>query len=478
MKQLFCTFFCYLVATTAAQTLNTSLTACYDLNANASEPINNLTGTVSVATATVDRFNNPASALRFNGTTNCYVQLPDNPLIKPASALSFALWVRPEATTGGMHIVYTKNNQSSNFEAYQFEIFNGTVFRLNKANSTLNDIVLSTTTITAGQWYHVVCTLDNTSLKLYVNGILEGTTNSTFNGFDYMTGKQVYIGATNESFNHPFLGSIDNLKFWNRIITQTEITQLYQTDPSCTSVTPPVATFIASSNTACANNAITFTSTSSNNPNTFNWQVTGAASFTANVQVPTFTFTLPGIYSVSLTVSNSGGNNTAVQNVSIYPNPVITIIPEATLVCKGVPFYLEASGANTYSWSTSQTGNNIQVNPIFVNTVYTVTGNSSNGCASGSSVSIQVKDCQEVSLREENPSATVNFFPNPVRETLSLKSPIALSISLYDSIGSLLLTRQLNNEQPAIIDMSVYSSGIYFLKDETGTLKPLIVVKE
>lgn len=224
---------CCITLGSISQPLTTSLTACYDLDGNASEPINSLTGTISVATATVDRFNNVSSALHFNGSTNCFVQLPEDPLLKPSPAISFALWVKPVSLAGGMHIVFTKNNQSSNFEAYQFEIFGGTYWRLNKANSTLNDIVLSTSTVVINQWYHIACTIDNTSLKLYVNGVLEGTTNSTFSGFDYMTGKKVYLGGTNESFNHPFIGTLDNLKFWNRVISPTEVTQLYLSDPPC-----------------------------------------------------------------------------------------------------------------------------------------------------------------------------------------------------------------------------------------------------
>jgi hypothetical protein len=462
---------------TSAQSLTTSLTACYELNGNAAEPVNNLTGTVSVATATVDQFNNPSAALRFNGTTSSYIQLPDDPLIKPASALSFALWVRPEVVAGGMHIVYTKNNQSSNFEAYQFEIFNGTVFRLNKANSTLNDIVLSTTTITAGQWYHITCTLDNTSLKLYVNGVLEGTTNSTFNGFDYQLGKQVFIGGTNESFNHPFLGSLDNLKFWNRVITQAEVTQLYQTNPSCSAGAPPVAAFVASSNTACAGSTVTFTDNSSNNPTSLNWQVSGPASFTSNVSTPSFTFNSAGIYTVSLTATNNSGTNTAVQNVTIHPNPIVTVTSNTNLVCIGSSAILQAAGANTYSWSTSQSGFSIQVSPV-VNTNYSVQGISAAGCVSSASLSIQVKNCTDVSLQEEIKLQAVYLYPNPVGNLLTVKSSNSQSICLYNGIGSLLICRDVESQEQITIDMSGFKSGIYFLTNKNGSFKPVKIVKE
>lgn len=48
---------------TAQVNLSQSLTACYTLDGNGTEAINNLTATLSAVTATVDRFNNPSSAI-------------------------------------------------------------------------------------------------------------------------------------------------------------------------------------------------------------------------------------------------------------------------------------------------------------------------------------------------------------------------------------------------------------------------------
>src|SRR5690606_16461312 len=112
--------------------------------------------------------------------------------------------------TGPAHIVYTRNNLGSNFEAFQLaQYISSPIFRLNKSSSQGNDIALSTTTITPFTWYHIVGTIDNSDVKLYINGVLEDSTPSTYSGFDYMTGKNVLLGATTEFFDYPFVGSMD-----------------------------------------------------------------------------------------------------------------------------------------------------------------------------------------------------------------------------------------------------------------------------
>jgi hypothetical protein len=65
--------------------------------------------------------------------------------------------------------------------------------------------------------------------------------------------------------------------------------------------------------------------------------------------------------------------------VQVYPAPVITGNLSSTLVCKGSTVTLTAGGANTYTWSNSQTVNSISVSPQST-TEYTVIGEGTNTC--------------------------------------------------------------------------------------------------
>lgn len=225
--------------------LSQSLTACYALDGNGTEPINNLTATLSAITPTVDRFNNPSSALAFNGTASSYIELPDNPLLKPTNAFSFSGWIKTSVSVD-QYILMTKNPTFSNFESYDLHLgnFAGQLrIRAKKGDGSGNStIITGTNAINPNTWYHFALTMDNNNLNLYTDGNLVASSSTTFQ-FSYQANKNIILGGSNEpSFNLPFTGAMDNLRFYNRILSASEINQLYLTDPVCINATS-VASF-------------------------------------------------------------------------------------------------------------------------------------------------------------------------------------------------------------------------------------------
>tara|TARA_X000001036_G_scaffold45786_1_gene36639 strand:- start:340 stop:1647 length:1308 start_codon:yes stop_codon:yes gene_type:complete len=94
---------------------------------------------------------------------------------------------------------------------------------------------LSTTTPTAGGgWYHVVLTFDGTGssteyARLYVNGSLQDTESSSNHDLNSQSVK-VSIGAKINASNvvsNYFNGQIDDVAFWNEVLTASEVTALY-----------------------------------------------------------------------------------------------------------------------------------------------------------------------------------------------------------------------------------------------------------
>jgi hypothetical protein len=219
--------------------LTQSLTACYTLDGNGTEPINNLTATLSAVTPTLDRFNNASSAMQFNGTPSSQILLPNNPLLKPTNAFSFSCWIKT-SQIANQYILMTRNPATSNFETYCLHILNlsGQLrIRSKKCDSNNNAVLITgTTSINANSWNHFVVTIDNTEMRLYTNGVLDAVGTTTFS-FDYLSNKNIVLGGSNEaSFNMPFTGTMDNLRFYNRILNTQEISMLYTADPTCNSV--------------------------------------------------------------------------------------------------------------------------------------------------------------------------------------------------------------------------------------------------
>lgn len=268
MKKILFLIFSLTISAFYTQSLSTSLTACYALNGNAGEPINSLTGTLSAVTPTLDRFNNPNSAMAFNGTAASYIRLPNSPLLKP-NAVSFSGWVKFNAVNFSQILVFAHNGCGNYHEGYQIALANLSLgnsrFQIAKANSSCSPagqaFINGTTNALVNTWYHIGFYIGQDSLKLYVNGALEATMSNP-NLLTYSAPANVYLGGTTLGFNLPFFGSMDNARFYNRKLSGSEFNQLFLTDPSCitpinincnNSFYPFTPSGIYESNTALAN---------------------------------------------------------------------------------------------------------------------------------------------------------------------------------------------------------------------------------
>jgi hypothetical protein len=83
--------------------------------------------------------------------------------------------------------------------------------------------------------------------------------------------------------------------------------------------------------------------------------------------------------------------------VAAVPNPI----------CYGNQATLTASGANTYTWSTGNTGSVI-TQYLYSTTNYTVTGTNSNGCKSSSAITVTVNPLPNVSITSSSYNLCVN----------------------------------------------------------------------
>lgn len=106
----------------------------------------------------------------------------------------------------------------------------------------------------------------------------------------------------------------------------------------------------------------------------------GAATYTWSNSQNGNTISVTPSSTTSYTVIGTDGNgcsDTAVATVLVYSLP--PVFANNSSVCPGDSTALTASGALTYTWSTSQNGNSISVSPTSA-TSYTVSGTDTNGC--------------------------------------------------------------------------------------------------
>ena len=203
-------------------------------NANNTSGSNN-NGIINGATLVADRFGNPNSAFSFNGVNN-YIELNSLSGLSSTAGISMStwfLWNGLNGTTNHQYIFQIAPNPNGAITISDDGTLGISVLNCN----CINDIPV-TTSIIQNTWYHVVLTYDllNGTMKMYLNGNLIGTSQESM--YNYYTVNNTPSRFGNYHFNsHFFKGSIDDSILWNRVLTQQEITNLYNVNQCITNIT-------------------------------------------------------------------------------------------------------------------------------------------------------------------------------------------------------------------------------------------------
>ncbi|MBS4061354.1 MAG: T9SS type A sorting domain-containing protein [Bacteroidetes bacterium] len=97
--------------------------------------------------------------------------------------------------------------------------------------------------------------------------------------------------------------------------------------------------------------------------------------------------------------------------VTVLPAPIVIVEASADSVCGGTPIVLTASGANSFVWSTGQTGPTITVVPN-ATTTYSVIGLNEQGCTTLASIQVVIKPTPVVTLSGLLPLYCLNDTPS------------------------------------------------------------------
>jgi hypothetical protein len=77
--------------------------------------------------------------------------------------------------------------------------------------------------LTLNQWYYIVGVWDGTTIKMYVNGVLQTTTGSG-STIVYNTGKNDFIGLYGHPVNdHYWTGQMDDVRIYNYALTPSQM---------------------------------------------------------------------------------------------------------------------------------------------------------------------------------------------------------------------------------------------------------------
>jgi PKD repeat protein len=170
------------------------------------------------AQSIVDRFGRLNSAYQLG---NGVIQLPSIVFqFSRNSSFTVSLWFTHEAT-GNARLISTENNEGN------FRIANASLSTIHGDFATQFGDYLFDTLTNPNQWNHLVYTYSNRNEKTYINGNLTNINYDIDNELlNY--GSPLCIGAKASAIgNDRWNGKFDDFGIWNRVLTQQEITNLY-----------------------------------------------------------------------------------------------------------------------------------------------------------------------------------------------------------------------------------------------------------
>ncbi|MFA5644672.1 MAG: LamG-like jellyroll fold domain-containing protein [Patescibacteria group bacterium] len=190
-------------------------------------------GGVTIGGAT-DRHGQAGGATTFDGSNDYIATALIN--FERNESFSFSAWVNKNNINTDGIILGNESGDTNTYRGYQFSINSSgkILFVLRSQNSTLNRLAVnSDNAITAGEWIYVTATYDGSSstngVKLYKNGVLQAQTVITNN----LTGTTISTEVTKIGGRivalTPFYfgGKIEDVRIYNRALSEEEVQQLY-----------------------------------------------------------------------------------------------------------------------------------------------------------------------------------------------------------------------------------------------------------
>ena len=232
---LFLLIFPFTHAAFAQVKLDSGLVACYPFSGNAKDfSGHHHHGTVYRATLTQDRFGSPNSAYHFDGDSS-YIEIQRFDSLVPMDELSISFWC----------IVYNGIASHAQFQAQPDDLsdrFNISIhYNHNGVPSTFWDYGdissggrMDTINIPfISQWEHYVfiSSASQNVMKEYRNGILLKSENHHSTIVNKLRALWIGMGSPLKCVD----GDLDDIRFYNRVITPEEVQSLYADNPACTS---------------------------------------------------------------------------------------------------------------------------------------------------------------------------------------------------------------------------------------------------
>jgi len=231
-----------------SQSWTNGLTSYFPFNGNANDVVGGNNGTVSNAVLTTDRFQTANSAYYFNGSNSA--------VLVPAATVNnltngtLSAWVELDQNT--QEVIFAKEFEGSDSSgilsvgSYADSgggRFVGDAGRIYFHSYNGAQLASSTALLSAGVWHQVAVTFSTTNCAFYIDGAPAGSTSGNFtipNEPD-PTGTTIgyWYSAFPPGYYGTFAGKLDDFRVFDRVLSSDDVSQMYATETTSSSLTTP-----------------------------------------------------------------------------------------------------------------------------------------------------------------------------------------------------------------------------------------------
>ena len=221
--------------------LTNGLVAYYPFNGNANdESGNENNGTLNGVIFSERRSGQQAAF--FDGVTS-YVNIPHSDSFNFTNQCTVAVWIENQSPVGQYRSIVSKENNDNYLPHFKFQI---------SPQGPLDFYVSKGAAVGSQKldgWKHYVAVGDQSSLRLYVDGVLES---SVVHASDFLVPNQSDLTIGRLSHYEPrapqanpwmyFLGKIDDVRIYNRALSDAEVKSLFEYESAPQNGLPRLAT--------------------------------------------------------------------------------------------------------------------------------------------------------------------------------------------------------------------------------------------
>ncbi|MEM4598218.1 MAG: LamG-like jellyroll fold domain-containing protein [Candidatus Diapherotrites archaeon] len=169
-------------------------------------------------------------AVDFDGTAGNYIEVLDSPTLDIAEDITIEAWVKISDIGSGQRNILRKGHFGDRTYGLDTVVTSdGRVLRgwvnVGTTGGAAAKVVTGTTNLATNDWIHVAMTYDKEYVRIFVNGVEEGTPASSTADI-YQNNLSVRIGGQPTTDNGgplAFKGLIDEVRIWNKALSEEEL---------------------------------------------------------------------------------------------------------------------------------------------------------------------------------------------------------------------------------------------------------------